>query len=371
MYEPSGTITIHLKTLTPLWTGGATAGKVDRLRETGILGSMRWWFEVLVRGVGGFVSDPVGDGKGGLDLKLYNALSDEDKREPLKLREAGLCDVSYLFGATNWKRRFRIEIIDDRTEHDRNVSSIALKDQRYQKEHRNGNKKIKTPKWYFPERYQDKPRSGTFFLKIVPLDSTFDPNIIAGLIQFMADWAALGSRPQMGFGVVELLEGRQDTRPLFDYLKKRVGVRSDPGCPSLRDCFFVKLRKKDKSKFNENVTFLIKYDLRQKFTDKALRHNMMGSIHDDPKLASKIKISRDYPCNDITNIRILGWIPSDIGEIRRREIWNIISSFIRESSLEVVDMHTLFDSTGNQNGDIMILLMRLLGINQLQEENYA
>jgi CRISPR-associated protein Cmr1 len=371
MYEPPKTITIPLKTLTPLWTGGATAGKVDRLRETGIIGSMRWWLEVLVRGVGGCVSDPVGVGKAGLDLKMYHKLSEEEKRNRLILREAGLCDVSYIFGATNWKRRFRLEIVDDRTLHDRNVSSIALEDRKYQKEQRNGNQETKTPKWYFPTNERDKPRSGTFALKIVPLDSRFDPRIIEGLIQFMADWAALGSRPQMGFGVIELLAGRNDRQALFDYLKGLAGDHSYPGYPSLKDCFFIKLRKKDGSKFNKNVTFLIKCDLRRKFTDKALRHNMMGSIDDGQKLASKIKISREYPCNDSTNIRIWGWIPSDIEESRRREIWNIISSFIDESSLEVVDMHTLFESTGNQNGDIMILLMQLFGINQLQEENHA
>ncbi|MCU0527871.1 MAG: type III-B CRISPR module RAMP protein Cmr1, partial [Elainella sp. Prado103] len=44
---------INVKTLTPLWTGGADAGKCDRIHETGILGSLRWWMEVLVRGMGG------------------------------------------------------------------------------------------------------------------------------------------------------------------------------------------------------------------------------------------------------------------------------------------------------------------------------
>jgi CRISPR type III-B/RAMP module RAMP protein Cmr1 len=40
---------IRLKTLTPLWTGGVEAGKVDRVHETGIIGSLRWWYEAIVR----------------------------------------------------------------------------------------------------------------------------------------------------------------------------------------------------------------------------------------------------------------------------------------------------------------------------------
>lgn len=48
MNEP---LTINLKTLTPLWTGGAD-GKSDRLHATGIIGSLRWWYEVVVRELG-------------------------------------------------------------------------------------------------------------------------------------------------------------------------------------------------------------------------------------------------------------------------------------------------------------------------------
>ena len=43
---------IRLRTLTPLWTGGVETGKMDRIHETGIIGSLRWWYETLVRGLG-------------------------------------------------------------------------------------------------------------------------------------------------------------------------------------------------------------------------------------------------------------------------------------------------------------------------------
>jgi CRISPR-associated protein Cmr1 len=43
---------VKINTLTPLWTGGAKANEMDRIHETGILGSLRWWMEVLVRGLG-------------------------------------------------------------------------------------------------------------------------------------------------------------------------------------------------------------------------------------------------------------------------------------------------------------------------------
>jgi len=52
------TVEYRLKTLTPIWTGDINM-QVDRIHETGILGSLRWWFEVFVRRVGGYVCDPV------------------------------------------------------------------------------------------------------------------------------------------------------------------------------------------------------------------------------------------------------------------------------------------------------------------------
>jgi CRISPR-associated protein Cmr1 len=85
---------INIKTLTPIWTGGVEAGKCDRIHETGILGSLRWWMEVLVRGVGGNVCDPT----------EHKCLYDSKKSNN------GLCDICQIFGATGWKRRFWLEV---------------------------------------------------------------------------------------------------------------------------------------------------------------------------------------------------------------------------------------------------------------------
>jgi len=49
------------KALTDIWTGDAS-GEGVRLIPTGLLGSIRWWFEVLVRGLGGKACDPTVDG---------------------------------------------------------------------------------------------------------------------------------------------------------------------------------------------------------------------------------------------------------------------------------------------------------------------
>jgi len=96
---------IRIKTLTPLWTGGVNAGKVDRIHETGILGSLRWWYEVIVRGLGGKACDP-SQHTCGFDEEKYRKSQATDDRQ--RLRDAGLCDVCQVFGATGWRRRFRL-----------------------------------------------------------------------------------------------------------------------------------------------------------------------------------------------------------------------------------------------------------------------
>ena len=85
--------TIEIKTLTPLWTGGVDR-KCDRLHETGIIGSMRWWYEAIVRGLGGYACDPSSDpckynGENGL---------------------ANICLACQIFGCTGYGRRFRLVV---------------------------------------------------------------------------------------------------------------------------------------------------------------------------------------------------------------------------------------------------------------------
>ncbi|MDW7983262.1 MAG: type III-B CRISPR module RAMP protein Cmr1 [Acidobacteriota bacterium] len=77
--------------LTDIWTGDAE-GRGNRLVPTGLMGSLRWWFEVLVRGLGGKACDPTGS----------------SRCTPLKR-----CVVCELFGCTGWARKFRLMVLDD------------------------------------------------------------------------------------------------------------------------------------------------------------------------------------------------------------------------------------------------------------------
>ena len=85
--------------LTDIWTGDAS-GRGERLISTGLLGSIRWWFEVLVRGLGGKACDPT-------VKEVRCPAANKAPHEP-----GHHCVVCELFGCTGWARKFRFEVLD-------------------------------------------------------------------------------------------------------------------------------------------------------------------------------------------------------------------------------------------------------------------
>lgn len=99
-------LTVMLRTLTPIWTGGVETGKMDRLHESSIIGSLRWWYEAIVRGLGGDVCDPTSDNpehRCQFDAKAY------DLTRNIEDGLRGVCAVCRLFGCTGWRRRFELQ----------------------------------------------------------------------------------------------------------------------------------------------------------------------------------------------------------------------------------------------------------------------
>jgi CRISPR-associated protein Cmr1 len=161
---------VPITTLTPLWTGGVETGKVDRLHETGILGSMRWWMEALVRGMGGNACDPA------RQACLY------DPQEP----NNGICDVCRVFGATGWRRRFRMEIVNDETQPIwADASPLNIRPPE------------RTRGWYLPPG-----RMGSFVLRFRGDEATLTQ--LATLLLFMEQWGSLGAKAQLGYGAFAL-----------------------------------------------------------------------------------------------------------------------------------------------------------------------
>jgi len=91
MTEKNGAFIFTFTAKTAIWTGDADC-KPDSLKHTGLLGSIRWWFEVVVRGLGGYACDP----------------------SETKCKDKNHCVVCELFGCTGWARKFRFDVLDEK-----------------------------------------------------------------------------------------------------------------------------------------------------------------------------------------------------------------------------------------------------------------
>ncbi len=89
-----------IRALTSIWTGDAQS-KNQRTIPTGIIGSLRWWYEVLVRGLGGKACDPTSEVR----------CPSKNVKEPDK--PGHHCVACELFGCTGWARKFRLMILDE------------------------------------------------------------------------------------------------------------------------------------------------------------------------------------------------------------------------------------------------------------------
>lgn len=327
---------IKIKTLTPLWTAGVD-GECDRIHETGLLGSLRWWMEVLVRGMGGEVCDPTAEGDhNSLDQKKYRDSQATDQRQ--KLRDGGLtCDVSQIFGATGWKRRFQLSITDVQ----------------------------ETLTWDKPLKITPQDRTRGWFLNPgwlgeFTLNFHGDSNTLAKfytLLKFLEAYGSLGARPQLGYGAFRIV--RLDNRPkiespFFDYPSGNKTTITE--FPDLRTFTFFKLRftprnlnwwhtvpgikelrtnrqsweELDKLAKNGMIptTPALKNHLRYgcNWSNPPLLHWLFGTIRKDEKLRGKVAFSWAYRLENADEWEIRGWmyLPQDKeGKGFHREIVNV------------------------------------------------
>lgn len=339
-------LNITLKTLTPLWTGGVD-GRMDRIHETGIIGSLRWWYEAIVRGLGGDVCNP----------------TSENPNDRCPRPDGTYCDVCRLFGATGWRRRFRLTFIDSTREDNQFPSKIGAN-----RNYTDARGNPKTPTWYF----NNKPQSGILRTRIQSLDSTFPSDIVAGLVQFASDWTAIGARPQMGFGVVQVENGRPNMKLLYDHLVAQVGSKTYENHPALNNMFLTRISVPTDRR---EETFNLKYDLRALFRgDRKLRHFIMGTVHGTSsigteRMAAKIKMS--HPYNGV--LRLWGWVPSQVKtdeEMDRESVISAIYNHLQDKDTYTVEywreMNTDRDTQTQQQADAKAFLRSLL---QIKEED--
>jgi len=357
---------------TPVWTGDIDS-KSDLLRETGIIGSLRWWTEAILRGMDMFACDLVGD-----------------ERCPKEIR-AGIkkinlyCPACLIFGATGMRRMFRLEI--------------------------NGGTKVLDggPLNIRPSRrnrgwYLGSGLVGNIELNIVHLSSDFHRSLILLPLTIAASLGGIGAKTQHGYGVVELENCPEvsfgDFKTAIERIKNNERLSAlgfelrsgnDDGYPNLKEMFFAKVQfevendwwkevdgisargqigqrnyygrytsdsriKRWKNSGSVPIAPAIKNWLRfgngnglwrtgNNNEDRNIENWLFGTIKNN-KSASKINISCAYLVDDnLWEFRIWGWIPKS----------KLSAGFDRDGFLENLKQAL------NGSGSITVSWNRLLG----------
>jgi CRISPR-associated protein Cmr1 len=334
---------LHIKT--PLWTGDIDS-KSDSLQSTGIIGSLRWWMEAVLRGMDKFACGPVGDER----------CPEESSGSDKKINQ--YCSACLIFGATGLRRLFRMEMGGGSRLFDGGAINI-----RPDKRNRG---------WYLGSGLV-----GEICLKTIALDKDFHENLVLIPLTTATIWAGIGAKTQHGYGVVELKD-RVDLN--FDEFKKGIEEKitakdrlssmnmierkgSNKDLPNIKEMFFAKVqfevqngdwwKKVDGIRPDNTRNYrgyvndprmlawinsdsvpiapAIKNWLRygngtglwkssNQNQDRRIENLLFGTIKND-KLASKVNISCAYKVKDnLWEFRIWGWIPnSDTPDGFKRE----------------------------------------------------
>ena len=292
--------TVELET--PLWTADASK-QTRRAVGTGLIGSLRWWYESLVRGLGGWACDP----------------TDADARCPPRNAtvtpenvSAVLCPACQLFGATGWAKTFTLAVTDHTQPDYPPTGRGTVQTTGGRLNHRGDHSA-----WYF-----DHPgRVGPLTLTLLPRrpDDTGTVSLLFGLLEFIRRNAALGAKTGLGYGLFTW-ETPPPGLPAADDWVEMLAARASTGrrgpngrWPDLRQMFFATVNLGESWTFSDFANF--KYDLRAAFRGKGIpnqvRHFLLGQVSRNDNQATKIKMAL---LPDKRTLRLWGWVPDNLSD---------------------------------------------------------
>jgi len=227
--------TVKLKALTPIWTGDVD-GKCNDLKESGIIGSLRWWYEALLRGLGFNVCDPTNESsRCKLEQKKFYEAINSGKSVLEALNEQNICPACQLFGCSGWARKFRLEINGE-------VKKIP--------EVRIGTRK-KRNKRYLKRIVDGFMSDDSIVLTFIPLKdiSKNEWVLLNSTLKVIEDYGAIGAHISQGNGVIKIVESNLP----YQNEKCRQLYKSKNSLAGLDKFFFYKF----KLEFKEDIFKLI------------------------------------------------------------------------------------------------------------------
>lgn len=354
-------VNFNLKTLTPIWTGDVN-GECKEIKETGIIGSMRWWYEAIVRGMGGYACDPANISCK-FDTKEYEKCLKDNKgsEEALEIGLQKVCPACRIFGCTGWKRRFRVEL---------GPINLEKLDFKNMFEYLNS-------KWWIEGTYKANPKafysSDIIKIKLISEDKEIENKIFI-LLKLIENLGTFGAKGQNGFGIVELIS---DSPPIKFKLYKEIKDYkvNNPEKSNLNEYrnlkniyeFVVRVKKIDnflqhfqpKNKIGNYIltSFVIKYYLRKKIKE-----------FDDEKI-SKLLLNYDD---------VLAQIKNKCPEEKYNKISKIVARTLFGSDLEnenkwssLIDISHIFKKDNEYQFRIVLSLPKIVTYDGINIELYV
>ena len=220
-------VKVSFETITPVWTGDAF-GKNSKIRPSSIMGSLRFWFEVISYFSGVTNDNDYRSNEKDSDSNRTFMLKDKLDYEVFKkeflnnkvynyrnidriLANSGISLPSRIFGCTGWKSMVKIKEIKklaasekeyEEKEYDKNFphGRVKFKELKYTKINKKGEKVEVIPAWYFSEGFYGEFYI-TFLLPDILLKSVFYP-----LLTFIEKFGFVGGKWNIGYGRLKIKE---------------------------------------------------------------------------------------------------------------------------------------------------------------------
>lgn len=308
---------------------------------------MRWWYEAIVRGLGGYACDPTNDIHCKFNTEAYNREykqcleANESKELALKYAlEAGLkevCPACRLFGCTGWKRQFKLETSVDANQIEP-FNLVTL------------DKNNSFNNWWISKAFEKSIKSdnskltfGKCDLIITELTNSANLNIssqIRSLLSIMSTVGAIGAKNQYGYGIFDFKDKRDVIESLkeikllldnFDFIMKTESI--DFYSLDKFWCYDFSLGEDNKTvlkfkkaniigkKSNNDQYIPVSFDIRYKLpgTEFGLRNNfskeygkkktrkIFGTISGNEKNGSRIFVSHIFRKNNSTGYFLKIW----------------------------------------------------------------
>jgi len=297
---------IKFETITPLYTGSVDAREMKIIQPASIMGSLRFWFDVICHFSGKFKDNRFS--KKEFNHKKYEKFV----RSNPKATDEEICDELQLsptaryFGCTGWKSRIGIEKIT-KFENNKEVEfkgndfkdSLDIGGQLWINIDRNG--KPRDSCWFIPYTYYN----GEFMITFTTENKQIAENILYPLLNFIQEYGFLGGKNNIGFGRVkivipdisskrEIKIGNEFTTPMD--LVYKVDQKSELLNFNSINVFF---RDKNERDFLKKIESLLNIKSRLRLTEgfTLKRHFIFGSTSD--KNGFYLRIDRESEKYDV------------------------------------------------------------------------